>query len=151
VFEVSGKTLMVVDCRNASALSALKETLEQFSHRIRSVVYSGEDDRRDEDLVAQGRLLGAIFQRVVLCEIDDESQRRLNRVTRLLRSGIDESSRSVSVEEVRDWSLAVDLAWRKLMPGELLVVQSSTIPQTVRKIQSLLGLELGDVPRLASA
>ncbi len=151
VFEVAGKTLMIVDCRNASALAAVKETLDQFPPRIRAAVYSGEEDRRDQDLLEQGRLLGEAFDRVTLCEIDEESLRRGHRVTQLLRTGIEATTRPVRIDEIRDWATAVDLAWRKLGLGELLVVQSSNIPHTVKKIQSLLGLELGDVPRLASA
>lgn len=151
VFEVAGKTLIVVDCRNASALAAIIQSLPEFPHRARIAVYSGEQDRRDEDLLEQGRLLGASFDRVVLCEIEEETVRPLGDVARLLRTGIEESKRDVRVDEVRDWSSAVDLAWRTLTAGELLVVQTSTIPKTVRKIQSLVGVEFSDVPRLASA
>ena len=151
VFEVAGKTLIVVDCRNASALSALIDALPEFPHRSRSVVYSGEEDRRNQDLREQGRLLGAAFDRVVLCRIEENLDRPDGDVIEVLKSGIQEPSRIVSVEVVPDWSAAVDLAWRKLAPGELLVVQSSTIPKTVRKIESLVGVEFAEVPRLASA
>ncbi len=151
VFEVAGKTLIVVDCRNASALSAVIDALPRFPHTARVAVYSGEQDRRDQDLRDQGELLGKAFDRVVLCEIEEESVRSFGDVTALLKEGIGSSPRTAQIDEVRDWSTAVDLAWRKLAPGELLVVQSSVIAKTVRKIQSLVGLESLDLPKLASA
>jgi hypothetical protein len=45
----------------------------------------------------------------------------------------------------------VDKAWKSLKSGELLVVQSTAIPLTVKKIQSMVGLEPAEAPRLASA
>lgn len=87
----------------------------------------------------------------MLCEIEEESVRTLGEVTALLKAGMAESSRAARIDEVSDWTAAVDLAWRQLGPGELLVIQSSTISKTVRKIQSLVGLEAADMPRLASA
>jgi hypothetical protein len=47
--------------------------------------------------------------------------------------------------EILDWSQAVDAAWRELQSGELLLIQSSTVPKTVKKMQTLLGLEPADV------
>ncbi len=151
VFEIAGKTLIVVDCRNVSGLSAVIDALPQFSQGVRAVVYSAEQDRRDADIQEQGRLLGAAFDRVVLCEIEDETVRPVGQVTKLLREGVEQGSRTQRIEEVNDWSAAVDAAWKRLATGELLVVQSSSIPRTVRKIQSLVGLDPAEAPRLASA
>jgi cyanophycin synthetase len=181
VFEVAGKTLIVVDCRNTSALAALIDALPNFPHRIRSVVYSGEEDRRDQDMIEQGRLLGGAFDRIVLCRIEEEG-RADGDVIELLQQGIEEGRKAsggreapgsvgeqvhvargltppaqervegrVRVDVVPDWSAAVDLAWRRVSAGELLVVQSSTIAKTVRKIESVVGVEFAEVPRLASA
>jgi UDP-N-acetyl-D-mannosaminuronate dehydrogenase len=50
-------------------------------------------------------------------------------------------SRASEVIEIHDWSQAVDTAWNSLGRGELLVVQSASIPGTVRKIQALMGME----------
>lgn len=151
VFEIAGKTLIVVDCRNASALSAVIEVLPQFPHQSQSVVYSGEQDRRDVDLIDQGKLLGGAFDQVVLCEIEDEPVRPPGQVTTLLRQGVEQGQRTSQIDEVADWSAAVDLAWKRLRPGELLVVQSTTIPQTVRKIQAMVALDPAEAPRLVSA
>lgn len=143
VLQSAGKTLILTDGRNSSALTALIAALDGFSLGRRSVVYSAEEDRRDIDIERQGVLLGQAFDRVVLCEIDEASERSRGDVIRLLRSGIAMSQpvRAVDVKEIHDWSEAVDTAWNHLGRGEVLVVQSAAIPKTVRKIQALMGME----------
>ncbi len=151
VFEIAGKTLILVDCRNASALSAVIEALPKFPHRARAVVYSGEQDRRDIDLIDQGRLLGANFERITLCEIEDDTLRPPGEVLRCLRTGVQQAESAAVVTEIPEWTAAVDAAWKSLGVGELLVVQSTTIPKTVRKMQAIVGLEPAEAPRLVSA
>ena len=141
VLESAGKTLILTDGRNLSALNSLVETLGNFSHEKRTIVYSAEADRRNLDIQRQGEALSRAFDRVVLCEIDTAEYRERGEVIALLKTGIGKSDRVRSVVEISDWSQAVDAAWSSLGRGELLVVQSSTIPKTVHKVQSMLGLE----------
>lgn len=144
VLESAGKTLVVTDGRNVSALAALIEALDNFPHSQRTVVYSAEEDRRDCDIIKQGTLLAQSFDRVVLCEIESGPDRQPGEVTRLLKQGVDENLgvvRVKNIEEIRDWSSAVDAAWGGLKRGEMLVIQTCSILKTVRKLQNLLGLE----------
>ena len=141
VLESAEKTIVVMDGRNSSALRAVIAAIEDFPHSKRSVIYSAEEDRRDIDIVQQGQQLGASFDRVILCEIEKGIDRPIGEVTRLLRTGVDCGSRVRAVSEIRDWSQAIDTAWRELQPGELLLIQSSTVPKTVKKLQTMLGLE----------
>ena len=133
-----------MDGRNLSALRAVIAGITDFPHSKRSVVYSAEEDRRDIDLVNQGEQLGTSFDRVILCEIEKGVDRPVGEVTRLLRAGVEKGTRAKSISEIRDWSNAVDTGWRELQPGELLLIQSSTVPKTVKKLQTMLGLELAE-------
>ena len=130
-----------MDGRNLSALRAVIAAIDDFPHTRRSAIYSAEEDRRDIDIVAQGEQLGAAFDRVILCEIEKGNGRAAGDVTKLLRSGVEKGERVKQISEVRDWTQAVDLGWRELQPGELLLIQSSTVSKTVKKLQSMLGLE----------
>lgn len=145
VLESAEKTIVVMDGRNKSALAAVIAAIDHFPHSKRTAIYSAEEDRRDLDIIEQGQQLGASFDRVILCEIEHGVDRPVGEVTRLLRSGVDRASRVQNVAEIADWSQAVDTAWRELQPGELLLIQSSTVPKTVKKLQTLLGLEPADV------
>ena len=141
VLESAEKTIVVMDGRNLSALQAVIAAITEFPHSKCSVVYSAEEDRRDIDIVNQGEQLGASFDRVILCEIEKGVDRPVGEVTRLLRSGVEKGTRAKSITEIPDWSHAVDTGWRELQPGELLLIQSSTVPKTVKKLQTMLGLE----------
>ncbi len=144
VMEGGGKTLVIMDGRNELALQTLTTAIDNFPHTKRTVVYSAEGDRRAADIRSQGALLGQSFDRVYLCEIDGSQDRPAGDVVGLLRQGLDGATRTQEIREIADWSAAVETAWRQLGRGELLVVQSATIPRTVRKIHSLLGLEPAD-------
>lgn len=141
VLQGGDKTLVVTDGRNESALEAVIAAIGNFPHKARSIVYSAEGDRRDQDILRQAELLGTAFDCVFLCEIDGGQDRPAGEVLQLLRRGMANATRTQEIYEVPDWGTAVDQAWKHLNRGELLVVQSSTIPRTVRKIQSLVGLE----------
>jgi cyanophycin synthetase len=151
VLEGGEKTLVVTDCRNESALDALISAIQNFPHRACAAVFSAEGDRRDQDILRQAKLLGTAFDRVFLCEIDGGQDRPPGEVLQLLRRGLAGAPRTQEIQEVPDWGTAVDQAWKQLNRGELLVVQTSTIPRTVRKIQSLVGLEPAETSSVTAA
>ncbi|HEV3025909.1 MAG TPA: Mur ligase family protein, partial [Pirellulales bacterium] len=64
LLEIDGATVIVDYGHNISALAALIEAIEQFPHEKRTIVYSAAGDRRDCDMVRQGKLLGDGFDRV---------------------------------------------------------------------------------------
>lgn len=142
VLECGGKTLVAFDGRNVSALDSLIDAVEAFPHRSRTIVYSAEKDRRDADIVAQGNRVGEAFDAAVLCEIDASAERPAGAVTALLQEGLREATRCRQVRVVAAWDAAVDEAWQSMLEGDLLVVQSSSIAATVKKLQRLAGVEL---------
>ena len=144
VLESAEKTIVVMDGRNSSALQAVIAGIAEFPHTRRSVIYSAEEDRRDEEIIEQGRLLGASFDQVILCEIEQGIDRIPGEVTRLLRSGVQAGGRVKKITEILDWTQAVDQGWRELQTGELLLIQSTKVSKTVKKLQSMLGLDTAE-------
>jgi len=122
-----GATVLVDDAHNTDALETLLQQLdrEPASSR-RSVVYSAGARRRDSDVIAQGRLLGAGFDRVVLYEDASADDRPEGGITALLREGIAAAAplRARELLDCAEYELAVEHALRTLQPGELLVVQT---------------------------
>ena len=53
---------------NPSALLALVEAIAVFPHERRSIVFTAAGDRRDEDIIRQGEILGDPFDFVILYE-----------------------------------------------------------------------------------
>lgn len=146
VLEMQSRTVIAFDGRNELALDSLISACDAFSHQQRAIVYSGEGDRRDEDLIAQGRLLGQHFDLVTLCESDRHDPRPRGEVLRLLRQGLEQGVRCRECRQQGDWSQAVDCTWQALPPQGLLVIQTSTIPETIQKLQQLSGYDASEIP-----
>jgi cyanophycin synthetase len=145
VWESGGKTVIVFDGRNVSALDSLITALDRFPAQKRVVVYSAENDRRPADIVSQGQRLGTAFDVAYLCHIESSPTLvAASSIQDLLIQGLHAAeshgaNRGREVHRCDGWDEAVDAAWRRLQPGELLVVQSTTVAATVRKLTQLVG------------
>ncbi len=62
------------------------EAVEHFPHKRRTVVFAG-CNRRDSDVVRQGEILGAGFDRVVLYRDQGNRDRKDGELNALLRRG----------------------------------------------------------------
>jgi len=125
LFERGGATVVVDDVHNAAGLRALLEAAERFPAGRRCAVYAAGADRRDADLVEQGRLLAGAFDRVVLYDDATVSSRRpAGQARTLLREGLAQGARAVAVEDEPDHARAIDLALDHIRAGDFVLLQS---------------------------
>lgn len=134
LLEINGATVVIDYGHNASSLKALIATLDQFPHARRSVVYSAAGDRRDEDLIRQGELLGQAFDKVVLYEDHYLRGRASGEIMRLFREGVAKGHRAREVQEIQGAVKSVETALAAVQPGELLVVQADVVDETVEYV-----------------
>jgi cyanophycin synthetase len=138
LLEIGGVTVVLDYGHNTSALSALLEAVAPFPHERRTVVYSAAGDRRDEDMVRQGEMLGDAFDRVILYEDHYLRGRAEGEIMALFREGLEEGSRVSEVQEIRGALSSVETALRLAQPGELLVIQPDKIDETLDFIRQYL-------------
>jgi cyanophycin synthetase len=139
LLEVNGAAVVLDYGHNASSLSALLETLAQLPHPRRSAVYSAAGDRRDEDLIRQGELLGDAFDRVVLFEEEKTNRgRKDGEIIALFRRGLTGRRRVRKIEEVQGAVKAVEVALASARPGELLLVQVDQVDETMELMRRYL-------------
>ncbi|TWG82652.1 cyanophycin synthetase [Cupriavidus gilardii J11] len=142
LFERNGATVIVDDAHNAPALEALIKALDRFPSDRRMAVFGAGVDRRDEDLVAQGKLLGQAFDRVFLCE-DRSVSRRLpdSEARALLKKGLYEGRRVTKIIDEGVRRAAIDTALSQLVAGDLLVLQcdEGSAGPTMEQVQHWLG------------
>lgn len=131
VLEINGATIIVDYGHNVSALQALIEAIDPFPHQRRLAVYSAAGDRRDEDMVRQGEMLGHAFDMVILYEDHYLRGRADGEIMRLFRSGLENGSRAQDVYEVRGALLAVEGALDLTKPGDVVLLQADVIDETV--------------------
>jgi cyanophycin synthetase len=125
LFERNGSTVVVDDVHNASALRPLIAAIDQFPSTLRAAVYSGGADRRDQDLIEQGKLLGDAFDRVVLYDdLTVRSKRPAGQARALLRQGLAQGSRVKDVQEEPDHGKAIESQLNGIAAGDFVLLQS---------------------------
>jgi cyanophycin synthetase len=130
VFHFGDATVVVDYAHNASAMRAVAEALGHMEHSRRSVVYSGFE-RRDQDLVEVGKVLGDSFDRVVLFSDQGFAGRQEGELNGLLRKGLAQGTRVEEIADAPSELAALEQALRSLQPRELLVVGTGEIEATL--------------------
>jgi cyanophycin synthetase len=124
VQEHQGATVVIDDCHNTSALSALVDALDRFSNERRTAVYSAGNGRRNVDIVRQGEQLGGAFDRVIVYDDVSATDRSPGEVTALLRQGLAKGTRVRQVDEIASYREAVAAALEQVVPGDLILIQT---------------------------
>jgi len=138
VLHHDGATVIIDYAHNPSAFLALGEAIAHFPNDRRSIVFTAAGDRRDSDITRQGRLVGDVFDNVVLFEDACNRGRADGEVIALLRQGLSRGVRVSEIHETRGESKAVEHAIRGLKPGDLLVIQADQVDQTLTFVQNSL-------------
>jgi cyanophycin synthetase len=139
----AGVRMVVDDAHNVPALKALVEGLDGLGTGVRTAVYSAGAQRRDEDIIRQGELLAAAFDRVVVYEDQTASDRNEGELTSLLRRGLEKGGRVGEVIDIAEQQLAIDTARRLARPGEWLVIQTEdgSVRPTLASVRDLIGAD----------
>ena len=125
LMDYRGATLIADYGHNPDAMRALVQAVEALpaaEGQRRSVVISGAGDRRDEDIREQTRILGAVFDDVILYQDAAQRGRADGEVVALLREGLSGAARTRRVDEIRGEFVAIDLALDRLRPGDLSLI-----------------------------
>jgi cyanophycin synthetase len=140
LFEIGGATVIFDYGHNVSSLSCLLEVVETLPHRRRTVIYSSAGDRRDQDLIRQGAMLGEAFDRVVIFEDQYVRGRAPGEIIRLFREGLAGGSRVTEVYDYQGALVATEAVLRDARPGDLLVIQADDIDTTMGFLHRYLGV-----------
>ncbi|MFM7185116.1 MAG: cyanophycin synthetase [Planctomycetota bacterium] len=139
---LQGAAIVVDYGHNVPSLERICGTLTKFPHARRTAVYSAAGDRRDEDLIAQGRILAGAFERVVIYEDAYVRGRQPGEITRLISQGIREGTpagRTVGIESGGDWATSAARVLDAVGDGDLVLLQADTIEQTTAWLTARYG------------
>jgi len=135
LFDVGGATVIADYGHNPDAIRALADTIHEMPARSRTVVISGAGDRRDDDIRRQTRILGNVFDHVVLYEDACQRGRSEGEVVALLREGLNEAHQVKEIEEIKGEFLAIDTALAKLQPGDICLILVDQVEEALAHIQ----------------
>jgi cyanophycin synthetase len=135
LFQYKGATVIADYGHNPDAMLALVQAVQALPAKRRSVVISGAGDRRDEDISGQTRILGDVFDHIVLFEDACQRGRVDGEVIALLRAGLSQAQRAREVDEIRGEFVAIDQAMDKLQPGDLCLILVDQVEEAIAHIQ----------------
>jgi len=144
VVELAGATVVVDYGHNRDSLELMIATLRPLPHRKRTAVYSAAGDRRDEDIVEQGKLIAAAFDRVVVYEDAYMRGRAPGEITRLIASGVAAVRPDAESFVVAggSWIESASGVLDNVTAGELVLLQADTIDQAVTWLESRYGTRI---------
>jgi cyanophycin synthetase len=131
VFRRGEATVIVDYAHNPSALSALVDSLAAFSHRRRCLVFAAPGHRREADVLAMGRTIGAHFDRVILYRSEDEATALLHRV-------LADGQRHPEIITAQGELAAIESALGDFQPGDLLVIGVDSIEEALAFVRTRL-------------
>ena len=134
LLDLEGVSIVVDYGHNVSSLEQICAALRKLPHARRAAVYSAAGDRRDDDLVAQGRILAAEFDRVVVYEDAYVRGRQPGDITRLIAEGVRSvavATRPVAIEAGGTWAQAATLVLDSARPGDLVLIQADVAEEAM--------------------
>jgi cyanophycin synthetase len=134
LLDLEGAAIVVDYGHNVPSLEQICGTIRNLPHARRTAVYSAAGDRRDEDLIRQGELLAATFDRVVIYEDAYIRGRQPGEITALITKGILAAmrpERPVAIEAGGTWCQAAALVLDASRSGDLVLLQPDTVEQTM--------------------
>ena len=134
LLDLAGTSIVVDYGHNVPSLEQICNTVRNLPHARRTAVYSAAGDRRDEDLIRQGELLAATFDRVVIYEDAYIRGRQPGEITALISKGIKAAMRAdrpVRIESGGTWCQAAALVLDAARSGDLVLLQPDTVEQTM--------------------
>ena len=125
---------------NAAALMALCDAFDKMPHERRLIVYTAAGDRRDEDIIRQAELIGNAFDVMFLYEDACTRGRVDGEVCRLMREGFARGTRlqPQNVIETRGEMRAIEMTLRKMVPGDLVLIQADQVEEAIAFVHQLL-------------
>jgi cyanophycin synthetase len=145
LLDLEGASIVVDYGHNVPSLEQICAAMQRLPQERRTAVYSAAGDRRDEDLLAQGRLLAATFDRVVIYEDAYIRGREPGDITRILSEGIRQGMRAdrpTTIESGGNWEQSAALVLDAVTAGDLVLLQPDTIEQTMPWLAARYGQRL---------
>ena len=98
------------------------------------MVISGAGDRRDDDIREQTRIIGDVFDEVVLFQDACQRGRVDGEVLALLRQGLAGAQRTEHIDEIYGEFKAIDQAMDRLRSGDLCLILIDQVEEALAHI-----------------
>lgn len=136
-FKHKGGSVIADYGHNPDAVATLVNTLKNIPAVRRTVVISAAGDRRDQDIIEQGRLVGGFFDDIILYEDACQRGRPDGETLALLQQGIAlaATAKKPTVVEVRGEFKAIQMALDQTSADHLVLVLIDQVNEALQYLQ----------------
>ncbi len=138
IFEWGGATVIIDYGHNPSALKNVLDAMSNYPSKRRVALYSTAGDRRDDDMIRQGQMLGNHFDRVVLYEGAYVRGREPGDIMQLFREGMAVGARISDYMCFSSWTDAVNCVLSDVQVGDLMLIQADSVDESVAFFRDLM-------------
>ena len=155
LIEAGDFEVLIDFAHNPAGMEALGKFIEKLPQKVKTGVVGGTGDRRDEDIIKLGTLIGKIFNKVVI-RVDDDLRGRANprEISELLLKGILSVNPGIKHKFIDNEVEAIDFALKNTKKKELLVVLPDNIPRAIEMVNKFreeyntVKVEQADIPNM---
>ncbi|HEX2866487.1 MAG TPA: cyanophycin synthetase [Ignavibacteriales bacterium] len=122
LIEMGNFTVLVDYAHNPSGFMGLYKFFCRFPHPVRTGIFGGTGDRRDEDIFLLGRMASRMFTRVVIKEDKERRGRRPGEMTKLITDGIHSKRNNMEIHTIPKEEEAILYGLDTASENELMVV-----------------------------
>jgi len=146
MFRIKNSQVLVDYAHNPHGLRAIGTLISSFKDQQKVGILTGVGDRRDEDIIAYGKIAGEIFDVVIIRMDKDTRGRNGDEIAHLLRVGIQESGNNPHVLQIDDEIEAIEYAVNVYNDNSLIFLGAEHIDGVLNQMKNMQSkTEAGEV------
>jgi len=153
LIEVGDFKVLIDFAHNPAGMEALAKFVDKFPNKVKIGIVAGTGDRRDEDIIKLGTIIGKMFTKVVVRQDDNlRGRSSADEISDLLLKGILKANPEIKYKVIADEVQSIEFALKHTKKNELLVILPDNIPRCIQIVnqyrESLnpVTVEQSDIP-----
>ncbi|MCU7492232.1 MAG: cyanophycin synthetase [Ignavibacteria bacterium] len=122
LIEMGNFTVLVDYAHNPSGFMGLYKFFCRFPHPVRTGIFGGTGDRRDEDIFLLGRMASRMFTRIIIKEDKERRGRKPGEMTKIITDGIHSKKANMEIHSIPQEEEAILYGLDTASENELMVV-----------------------------
>jgi cyanophycin synthetase len=157
LFQFKNYQVMVDYAHNSAGFAAISKFLEKIEAKPKIGIIAGVGDRRDEDIVALGKVAGGMFDEIIIRQDKNLRGRSEQEIIDLMMKGIHEIDPNKKTTVIATEREAIDFAINNAVKGSFITICSDVVPDALQQImrykeeEDRFELKPADIPNLAGA
>lgn len=122
LIDVGNFQVLIDYAHNPAGMEALSKFVAKLDNKNKVCLYAGTGDRRDDDIIAMGKIIGKMFTEIIIKEDESLRGRDDGEIPRILMKGIEEVNPKIPVKVIEDEVEAINYALNKAKKGDLIAI-----------------------------